>query len=432
VKSGAGRPGGSPPPDGGLPPTHPEKVFEGFRLPRTFAALAHRNYRLYWFGNIVSLTGTWIQNIATGWLVLQLSNSPFIVGLNSTLMWLPAWFTALPGGVLADRYNKRSLMIITQSLLALFALALAALTWTRVITIQHMLVISCLSGFVVTINAPVVQSLVPELVGRKDVLNAIALNSTMFNTARIVGPSIAGVLLTTVGAAACFGINSVSFLALIIPLFFIRLSAPAGPAHGQSVWERIRDGLKLVGRHPDIRVLIVMIAVFSSFGIIYLPLMPVFARDVFAAGPKGYGMLMTAIGIGAVVGGLTMASVSRTRHKGRILVFGTLCLALLIIGFSFVRDLRLGIVMLGLIGFCQTTVASLSNTLIQTLAPDHIRGRVMSVFTLAFNGMFPLGSFAGGAIAQKAGAPAATLVGGCVVLVSLVVISLLRPQIRKL
>lgn len=415
-----------------LPSTHPEKVFEGFGVPRTFAALRHRNYRLYWSGNLVSLIGTWIQSIATGWLVLQLSNSPFLVGLNSALTWLPAWFMALPGGVLADRFNKRNLVIITQSLLALFALVLAILAWTRVITIYHMLVISCLSGFVVTMNAPIVQSMIPELVGRKDVLNAIALSSTMFNTARIIGPSIAGVLLTTVGAGACFGVNSASFLAVIIPLFFVRLDSPARHETGETMWQRIRSGLRFVGTHPDIRVLIVMVAVFSSFGIIYLPLMPVFARDVFGAGPKGYGILMTAIGVGAVVGGLVIATVSRTRHKGRILTWGTLALALLILGFSFVRDLRLGIALLVLIGFCQTTVASLSNTLIQALTPDHVRGRVMSIFTLAFNGMFPLGSLVGGALAQRAGAPVATLVGGFIVLLSLVAVSLLRPQVRRL
>lgn len=401
-------------------------------LPRTFAALAHRNYRLYWFGNLFSLIGTWIQSIATGWLVLQLSNSAFIVGLNSTLMWLPAWFMSLPGGVLADHFNKRNLMIVTQSLLALFALALAVLTWTGVISIYHMLIISCLSGFVVTMNAPIVQSMIPELVDRRDVLNAVALNSTMFNTARIVGPSIAGVLLTTVGAGACFGINSASFLAVIIPLFFVRLQTPARPANSETMWQRIRQGLSYAATHPDIRVLILMVAVFSSFGIIYLPLMPVFARDVFSAGPKGYGILMTAIGIGAVAGGLTIATLSRTRHKGWILTCGTLALALLTIGFSFARNLHLAIALLVLIGFCQATVASLSNTLIQTLAPDEVRGRVMSVFTLAFNGMFPLGSLVGGAIAQKHGAPASTLVGGCMVLVSLVLVFVLRPQIRRL
>ncbi|MEO0081241.1 MAG: MFS transporter [candidate division WOR-3 bacterium] len=401
-------------------------------LPRTFAALAHRNYRLYWFGNLVSLIGTWIQSIATGWLVLQLSNSAFFVGLNSTLTWLPAWFMSLPGGALADHFNKRNLMIVTQSVLALFALLLAVLTWTRVITIYHLLVISCLSGFVVTMNAPIVQSMIPELVNGKDVLNAVALNSTMFNTARIIGPSIAGVLLTTVGAGACFGINSASFLAVIIPLLFVRLESPARSPNSETMWQRIRQGLGFVAHHPDIRVLIIMVAVFSSFGIIYLPLMPVFARDVFLSGPKGYGILMSSVGIGAVVGGLTIATISRTRHKGWILTYGTLALALLIFGFSFIRDMHLATVVLVLIGFCQTTVASLSNTLIQTLAPDNVRGRVMSVFTLSFNGMFPLGSLVGGAVAQKFGAPASTLVGGCVVLASLVAVSLLRPQIRRL
>lgn len=401
-------------------------------LPRTFAALTYRNYRLYWFGNLFSLIGTWIQSIATGWLVLQLSNSAFFVGLNATLAWLPAWFMSLPGGVLADHFNKRNLMIITQSLLALFALLLAILTWTGTITIYHMLIISCLSGFVATLNAPIVQSMIPELVDRKEVLNAVALNSTSFNTARIIGPSIAGVLLTTVGAGACFAINSASFLAVIVPLFFVRLNSPRKAVRLETIWQSIREGLKFTLTHPDIRILVFMVAVFSSFGIIYLPLMPVFARDVFLAGPRGYGVLMTAIGIGAVTGGLTIATLSRTRRRGWILTAGTLLLALLTIVFSFVRTLHVATAVLVLVGFCQTTVASLSNTLIQTLTPDDVRGRVMSFFALAFNGMFPVGSFVGGAIAQKYGAPAATLLGGCVVFLCLVLVSALRPQIRKL
>ncbi len=401
-------------------------------LPRTFAALTYRNYRLYWFGNLFSLIGTWIQSIATGWLVLQLSNSAFFVGLNATLAWLPAWFMSLPGGVLADHFNKRNLMIITQSLLALFALLLAILTWTGTITIYHMLIISCLSGFVATLNAPIVQSMIPELVDRKEVLNAVALNSTSFNTARIIGPSIAGVLLTTVGAGACFAINSASFLAVIVPLFFVQLNSPRKTVRVETIWQSVREGLKFTLTHPDIRILVFMVAVFSSFGIIYLPLMPVFARDVFLAGPKGYGVLMTAIGIGAVTGGLTIATLSRTRRRGWILTAGTILLAFLTIVFSFVRTLHLATAILVLIGFCQTTVASLSNTLIQTLTPDDVRGRVMSFFALAFNGMFPVGSFVGGAIAQKYGAPAATLLGGCVVFVCLVLVSVLRPQIQKL
>jgi len=418
--------------DAQVPAAHPERVFLGGFLPRTFAAFGHHNFRLYWFGNIVSLVGTWMQNIALGWLVLQLTDSPFYVGLNSTLTWLPAWFVTLPAGVLADRFNKRNLMLITQSLLALFALVLAVLTWTHVITITHMLVIAGLTGLVVTVNAPVFQAMVPELVGRKDVLNAVALNSASFNAARIIGPSIAGVLLGTVGAGACFGLNSLSFLAIIIPLFFIRLEPPRHHDAGESAWQRMLYGLRFVRDHADIRTLVLMVAVFSSFGIIYLPLMPVFARDVFKVGAGGYGMLMSAVGVGAVVGGLVIATLSRTRYRGWILLLGTGALALLLFGFSFARDLRLGLALLVLIGFCQTTISSLSNTLIQTLAPEHVRGRATSVFVLAFNGMFPLGSFIAGAIAQEHGAPAATFVGGCVVLVSLVLFASVRPQLRRL
>lgn len=404
----------------------------GVALPATFAAFEHRNYRLYWFGNLGSLIGTWIQNIATGWLVLQLTNSPFFVGLNSAVMWLPAWIVSLPAGAMADRFNKRNLMVWTQSVLAVFALALAVLYWAHVLTIYHVLVISCLSGFVVTLNGPIAQSLIPELVGHKNVMNAIALNSTMFNSARIIGPAIAGVLLGTIGPGGCFGINSASFLAIIGALWLIRLPLPQPHRSEESVGQRIMAGLRFVKGHRDIRTLIIMTAVFSSFGIVYLPLMPIFARDVFHAGARGYGIMMTCIGVGAVVGGLTLATISKTRHKGLILVFGTLCMGVTIIAFSFVRNFHLALLVIVAIGFFQTSIASLTNTLVQTLAPDHIRGRTLSVYMLAFNGMFPVGSFVGGSIAERFGAPAATLVGGCAVLVSLAVVSVLWPQVRKL
>ena len=395
-------------------------------MPATFAAFEHRNYRLYWFGNLASLIGTWMQNIATGWLVLTLTNSPFFVGLNSTVTWLPAWFVSLPAGAMADRFDKRKLMILTQSLLALFALVLAALYWTHVLTIYYVLIISCVSGFVASMNGPIAQTLVPDLVGRKNVLNAIALNNAMFNSARIIGPAIAGVFLGTIGAGGCFGINSASFLAIIGALWLIPHRAE------ESVWHQIKEGLRFVRGHPDIRVIVILTAVFSSFGIIYLPLMPVFARDVFHAGAREYGVMMTCVGIGAVVGGLTLATISKTRHKGRILILGTAGIGIVSIALSLVHDVRLALPLIALIGFCQTSITSLMNTLIQTIAPEHIRGRALSVYMLAFNGMFPLGCLLGGAIAQRFGAPAATLVGGCAVLVSLGAVSVFAPGLRRL
>ena len=404
----------------------------GSALPTTFAAFEHRNYRLYWFGNLTSLTGTWIQSIATGWLVLALTNSPFFVGLNSTLAWLPAWVVSLPAGAMADRLDKRKLMIWTQSVLALFALVLAVLYWVHVLTIYHVLVISCLSGFAATLNGPIAQSLVPDLVGRKNVLNAIALNNAMFNSARIIGPAVAGLLLGTIGPGGCFGINSVSFLAIIGALWLIRLPPSAPRRAEESVWQQIMTGLRFVKGHAAIRTLVIMTAVFSSFGMMYLPLMPVFARDVYHTGAREYGLMMTCVGIGAVVGGLTLATVSKTRHKGAILIVGTLGLGLLSVALSFVRSIHLALPLVALIGFCQTSITSLMNTLIQTTAPEHIRGRALSVYMLAFNGMFPIGSLLGGTIAQRFGAPAATLVGGCAVLVSIAAVSAFAPQVRKL
>lgn len=398
----------------------------------TFAAFKYRNYRLYWLGNMVSFIGTWMQNTAKGWLVLSITNSPFFVGLDSTLSWLAVWFISLPAGVLADRFNKRNLMIITQSALALFALLLALLTWLQIITITHILLISGFAGIFVALNAPVAQTLVPDLVERKDVLNAIALNSSMFNLARLIGPALAGSILTFSGPAVCFALNAVSFLAIIVALFFIKLNTPPPLQSNESFLRRVGSGLKFVKSHPDIRLLMVMTGIFSSFGICYIPLMPVIARDVFNLGARGYGFLMSALGAGALTGGLTLATLSRTPHRGKILITGTCLLGILLLALSFVRNTGLALVLFVFIGFCQTSVAALTNTLIQTLSPDYIRGRAMSVFNIFFNGMFPVGSLIAGALAQAKGAPFALFISGLLVLITLLIVTAIRPQLHRL
>ncbi|MEO0026438.1 MAG: MFS transporter [candidate division WOR-3 bacterium] len=402
------------------------------RLPATFAAFRHRNYLLYWLGNMVSFVGTWMQNVAKSWLVLSVTNSPFLVGLDSAMNWLPVWFVSLPAGVLADRFNKRNLMLVTQSVLAFFALILAILTWTKVITIYQILLISFLAGIFVALNAPVAQTLVPELVNRKDVLNAIALNSSMFNLARMIGPAIAGSVLTFSGPAPVFAINAASFLAIILALALIRLDKPVNNVQHEPIPSQLITGLRYVRSHPDIRLLILLIGIFSSFGIVYIPLLPVIARDVLGQGAHGYGLMMTALGAGALAGGLTLATLSRTRHRGKILLAGTLTLGLLLLAFSFCRSYQFALILLVLVGFCQTSIASLTNTLIQTLAPDYIRGRVMSIFSLFFNGMFPLGSLIGGSIAQRWSACSALLISGVVVLLTLTLVTLIRPQLHQI
>lgn len=401
-------------------------------VPRTFAALANRNFRLYWFGQMISFTGTWMQNVAKGWLVLRLTDSPFFVGLDSAVTWLPTWLISLPAGVLADRFDRRRLMLATQSALAVLALALATLTWFNRLDIYLLLTISLFSGFVVAANAPVTQSLVPELVNGQEILNAIALNSSMFNIARIIGPSLAGAIITLSGPAMCFGLNALSFLAIIIALLLIRLKPSARAVPAETLWQRLTGGLRFVSGHQDIRLLVMMVGVFSSFGIVYLPLMPVFARDVFHTGPRGYGLLMTAVGIGALAGGLVLATISHTRHKGTILLFGTAILGALLLTLSQARTLLPAVILLVLTGACQAVISSLSTTLIQTMIPDEMRGRVMSIFVLCFNGMFPIGALIAGTIAQHASAPIAAAISGGVVLTSLVAAVSVRPSLLAL
>ncbi len=402
------------------------------RLPVTFKAFEHQNFRLYWFGQFFSFIGTWMQNTAKGWLVLTLTNSAFFVGLDSALSWLPTWLVSLPAGVLADRFNKRNLMVITQSALALFALLLAILTWAEVITIYHILLISGFAGVFVALNAPVAQTLVPELVNRKDVLNAIALNSALFNITRMIGPALAGSVLTFTGPATCFALNAVSFLAIIFALMFIRLNTSRMMVDDEPFGRRLLSGLKFVAGHGDIRLLMVLTAVFSSFGIGYIPLMPVIARDVLHLGVKGYGLMMTSLGAGAGLGGLTLATLSRTQARGRILFIGTGLLGILLLILAFVENPILAGVLFVFIGFCQTSIASLTNTLIQTLSPDDVRGRAMSIFNLCFNGMFPFAGLISGSIAQTKGVGFALLVNSGVVLLALAIVTSLRPQLRRL
>ncbi|MEO0074445.1 MAG: MFS transporter, partial [candidate division WOR-3 bacterium] len=244
--------------------------------------------------------------------------------------------------------------------------------------------------------------------------------------------SLAGAILTFSGPATCFGLNALSFLAIIVALRFIRTRSSARPAPSENIWQRIAAGLRFVSLHKDIRLLVLMVGIFSSFGIVYLPLMPVFARDVFHTGPRGYGLLMTMVGVGALAGGLTLASLSRTRYKGRILLSGTAVLGALLLGLSQTRNLTLGAVLLTATGSCQAMISSLSNTLIQTLTPDEMRGRVVSIFVLCFNGMFPIGALITGFIAQRAGASTAAMISGGVVLASLVAVVSLRPALLEL
>ena len=397
----------------------------------TFVSLKHRNFRLYWTGQLVSLVGTWMQSVAQGWLVLTLTNSAFLLGLVSAIGSLPVLFLSLPGGVAADRVDKRALLIATQTTAMALAFMLAALTHFKVVQVWHIVALAAVGGSVFAFDAPARQAFTIELVGKEDLLNAIALNSAIFNAARILGPALAGILIGFIGMAGCFFINGISFLAVILGLWLVRRERWT-PKRAGSAWQEMRTGLSYVKDHPPIRSLITLVAVFSVFGMPYAIMMPIFARDILGVGARGLGFLMTASGIGALAGALGLAAFSRTRKRGRLVMTAGVVFSLALAGFSLSRNYTLSLAVLPLIGWSMVSQVATINTILQSTVPDELRGRVMSMFTFVFMGMMPFGSLLAGTTAQRFGAPATLMAGSSACLLAVGLIFHRRRELLEL
>jgi MFS family permease len=378
-------------------------------------ALTHRNFRLFFFGQGVSLIGTWMQSVAQGWLVLTLTNSPFFVGLVSGLGSLGVLTFTLYAGVVADRRDKRRLIVVTQSLSMVLALVLAALVWTKVVTVWHVMALASMLGIVNAFDIPTRQSFLVELVGKEDLMNGIALNSSMFNAARVVGPAIAGALIGAVGVATCFFLNGVSYIAVIGGLLAMRLPPfEPRPAAG-SVWLGLRQVIAFLRSDRRVETLVVLTAILSVFGFPFLVMMPVFARDVLHVRAAGYGALTAAVGGGAMLGALVIAVNSRRIvRRGRLMALGGTAFGLLVLSFAWSRSFVLSLVLLALAGCAMIVNNALTNTMLQISVPDHLRGRVMGFYSFVFVGLAPLGAFQAGAFAERFGAPWAVGVGGLV------------------
>lgn len=400
-------------------------------LGRPFASLRHRNFRLFWTGQMVSLIGTWMQSVAQGWLVLTLTNSAFLLGLVGAIGSLPVLFLALPGGVAADRFDKRRLLMATQSTAMALALALAALTYFNIVKIWQVVALAAISGSVFAFDAPSRQAFTIELVGKDDLLNAIALNSAIFNAARILGPALAGVLIGFIGMAGCFLINGISFLAVIAGLWQIKRERPE-PRAGVSAWREMREGLDYAWNQPVIRSLVTVVAVFSVFGMPYALLMPIFARDVLGVGARGLGFLMTANGVGALSGALGLAVMGKSRGRGRLVLAAGVTFSLALAAFSFSRSYALSLTLLPFVGWAMVSLTATINTLLQTTVPDGLRGRVMSMFTFVFMGMMPFGSLLAGTTAQRFTAPLAIRGGAAVCLLTVCMLFWRRRELLEL
>jgi MFS family permease len=385
-----------------------------------FSALYYRDFRLFWFGQLISLSGTWMQSVAQGWLVYSLTKSPFYLGIVAASASLPVLFFTLIGGVIADRFPKRNLLLITQGLSVFPALMLGILTYLEVITVWQVALLAALLGTINAIDIPTRQSFLIEMVGRGHIVNAIALNSAAFNGGRIIGPTIAGLSIAYLGIPACFFINALSFLAVIAALSKIKIKGEI-KVKSEGVVRDFMKGIEFIkGKREIIRV-ILLIAVFSLLGIPYITLLPVFAAEVFNEGAKGLGFLVGASGIGSLIAAIGIAAKGNIEKKKRFMSVAGLCFssALLIFSLSKIFWLSLFVIMFG--GWGMVSYLATANSYIQVSVPDEIRGRVMSVYSFMFLGMIPLGNLIMGITADQLGTANAVTIAGISCILSSVV-----------
>jgi MFS family permease len=404
---------------------------EGPRL-GTFAALRHPNYRLWFFGQLVSLLGSWMQTSAQSFLVFELTHSPAYLGWVGFAAGLPSCLLMLYGGVVADRVPRRSLLVCSQIALALQAALLAGLTFAHVVQPWHILVLAAWVGVANAFDAPARQSFILEMVDRETLTNAIALNSTIFNSALSIGPGVAGILYASLGPAWCFAINAVSFLAVIGALLAMRLPPRSAPPARPSTVQQLTEGLRFVARHRMIRVLIATLGMTGLLGLGIMTLVPVWAVDVLHGHARTNGVLYSARGVGSLCGALMIASLGRFR-RGRLLIAGLLLLPLVMLLFASVRTLPFSLLTLMLVGWGYMLVLNTLNATVQTLVPDELRGRVMSIYMLTFFGLMPLGAlFAGSLAARLHSAPLTVELNAGALLLFGVAVALLFPDLRRL
>jgi predicted MFS family arabinose efflux permease len=364
-------------------------------LKRVFKAFEYRDFRLLWFGACVSSVGTWMQIVAQNWLVLQMTNSPFLLGLDSFLGQIPIFLFSLIGGVAADRMDRRMLLIGSQLVQMSCAFLLAALFAFSAVQVWHILSLSFVVGLAQAFGGPAYQALVPTLVAAKDLPNAIALNSIQFNLARVIGPMLGGIALTTLGAAWCFGLNGLSFVAVMISLLLLPFR-PAAAKKGVSVLTSIKEGLRFIQNQNGMSPLIAMAFLMTMLGIPLMVFLPVVVRDVFHLGPTVFTVMLCVSGAGAVVGALTVAAYGHIHNKGQVALLTLTSLGALMAAFGLSRNLILSYVLLFVASAALVAVFAMVSSLVQLIVPDEMRGRVMSVYNLAFRGGMPFGSLISG------------------------------------
>jgi MFS family permease len=413
--------------------TQPRRIVTGgISWRKTFAAFRHRNYRLFFSGQLVSMIGTWMQQVAIGWLVYQLSNSAFTLGAVRFLSAIPITLLTLVGGAMADRVEKRRIVIATESTAMVLAFALATLVYFGIIRIWQVALIGLLEGITDAFDIPARQAFIIDMVGKDDLMNAIALNSSLFNGARVFGPALAGVLIGVIGLTGCFFLNGVSYVAVVAAYVAMRLPATTHRVERKPMWHETTEALRYVCGHRVLRAVIFLVTVVSLFGWPYSVLLPVFARDVLHVGAGGYGFLMAANGVGALVGALALASLGDSPHKRELFYGGLFGFCIMLSVFAQSRIHWLSAVALTGSGFFMIILFATANTAVQTRVPDKLRGRVMGIYALAFLGLTPFGSLIAGALAKATSASFAVTTGAVICMTAgLIVMRLTRPPSAK-
>jgi len=384
------------------------------RLARTFSALHYRDFRLLWIGAFTSTVGTWMQTVAQGWVVLSMTNSAFLLGVDGFLATGPMLLFSLFGGVAADRIERRKIMLLSQYLQMTFAFILAALIWSGRVRVWHIFVLSFLTGSAQSFSGPAYISLLPLLVKREDVSNAIAMNSMQFNLARVIGPILAGIVLAAWGAPICFGLNGLSFIAVIIALLLIKTPNVISSEVKSGLVDEMKAGFAFVTSRRTLLLLTFLAFAGTFLGMPIVTFMPVVARSIFKLDASGYAWMMAVYGIGSVVGALFVAATAHLARKGSIALLLQLAFACLLVGFALSRSLPLSLAIAFCAGACIVGVISLYSSLVQLTTTDAMRGRVMSIFMLAFRGGMPIGNLIAGYVAQRWSISTALAINGTI------------------
>jgi MFS family permease len=400
------------------------------RRERTFAALRHPNYRLWFQGQVVSLLGTWMQTTAQGYLIYELTRSPAYLGYVGFAAGVPTWLLTLYGGVIADRVSRRALLVITQSAMMVCAFILAALTFLHIVEPWHVLVLSFLLGVANSFDAPARQAFVGEMVDREDLTNAIALNATMFHTATAIGPAVAGITYALFGPGWCFTINGISFIAVIVALKMMKFKPQVRPATSGSAFSEFKEGVRYVVRHDVVRVVIGIIAMNSMFTLSLNTLVPAWSVAILGGNATTNGFLYSARGVGSLLGALMIASLGRIAYRGKLVTLGTFITPVLLMAFSVLHWLPASLVIFGGVGLGTIMVMNLANALVQTSTPESLRGRVMGVYTWIFFGFMPVGSLWTGEVATRVGLSEAVMINGALALIVAIGVWVFFPKLR--